>query len=107
MNAARKAVSPIYKRALQMKDRRETFLRLVIGGVFVFLRLTTPLAALLLMSYPARAQDIKVVAVPGRPALLLGGFDLATLGYATEEFFISGTATSYTLAEPATEDGKW
>jgi len=48
-----------------------------------------------------------VVAVKGPPALLLSNFDLAPLGYATEEFFFSGTASSYTLAGAATPDGKW
>jgi len=34
-------------------------------------------------------------------------FDLSTVGYTQEEFFISGDATSYTSAEPLSEDGKW
>ncbi len=33
--------------------------------------------------------------VPGKPALLLGAFDIASVGYVAEEFFISGTASSY------------
>jgi hypothetical protein len=33
--------------------------------------------------------------VPGKPNLLLGAYDLATLGYDAEEFFVSGTASSY------------
>jgi hypothetical protein len=36
-----------------------------------------------------------VTPVPGRPSLLLGGFDIATLGYRSDEFFIAGTASSY------------
>lgn len=36
-----------------------------------------------------------VTPVPGRPNLLLGAYDLATLGYRAEEFFVSGTASSY------------
>src|SRR4029077_9506596 len=32
--------------------------------------------------------------VPGKPNLLLGAYDLATLGYGAEEFFVSGTASS-------------
>ena len=38
--------------------------------------------------------------VAGTPNLLLGAFDVATVGYGAAEFFVSGTATSYT--EPAT-----
>jgi hypothetical protein len=33
--------------------------------------------------------------VPGKPNLLLGAYDLATVGYRAEEFFVSGTAQSY------------
>jgi hypothetical protein len=55
----------------------------------------------------SRAEAPSVVAVPGKPNLLLGNFDLAPLGYQVEEFFISGTATSYKLAGEATADGKW
>lgn len=36
--------------------------------------------------------------VPGKPNLLLGAYDLATLGYRAEEFFVSGTARSYSDA---------
>jgi hypothetical protein len=40
-----------------------------------------------------------ITPVTGNPNLLLGAYDLATLGYDAEEFFVSGTARSY-----ATED---
>ena len=40
--------------------------------------------------------------VAGKPNLLLGAYDLATLGYGAEEFFVSGTASSY--APPETAD---
>ena len=33
--------------------------------------------------------------VPGKPNLLIGGYDVADLGYVASEFFISGTASSY------------
>src|SRR6478736_10113876 len=36
-----------------------------------------------------------VTPVAGKPNLLIGGYDLADLGYAASEFFISGTASSY------------
>jgi hypothetical protein len=39
--------------------------------------------------------------------LLLGAFDIAALGYAAEEFFISGTASSYTPTTALSPDGRW
>ena len=48
-----------------------------------------------------------VTPAPGRPLLLLGGFDIGALGYAAEEFFISGTATSYTPTTELGRDGRW
>ena len=36
-----------------------------------------------------------ITPVPGKPALLLGGFEIGSLGYVAEEFFLSGTAASY------------
>jgi hypothetical protein len=38
---------------------------------------------------------------PGKPALLLGAFDIASVGYVAEEFFISGSASCYTPAAAA------
>jgi hypothetical protein len=54
-----------------------------------------------------RAEAPTVVAVAGKPALLLSSFDLAPLGYATDEFFVSGKASSYKLAGEPTQDGRW
>jgi hypothetical protein len=52
--------------------------------------------------------DLPVVTpVPGKPALLLGGFEIGDLGYVAEEFFLSGTATSYTPAGELGPDGRW
>ena len=34
-------------------------------------------------------------------------FDLSTVGYVQEEYFVSGDATSYTSDEPLSEDGEW
>jgi len=53
------------------------------------------------------AEGPKAVGVPGSPALLLSNFDLGPLGYTTEEFFISGTASSYKLDGAPTPDGRW
>src|SRR5262245_33214079 len=62
---------------------------------------------LVLTAGSARAEDPQVTAMSGTPLLLLSGFDLAPFGYATEEFFVSGTATSYKLDGAPTADGKW
>ncbi len=43
----------------------------------------------------------------GVPQLAATNFDLASVGYEQAEYFISGTATSYTSATPLTSDGKW
>ena len=53
------------------------------------------------------AEGPTVTAVPGPPALQLSSFDLAPLGFTTEEFFISGTASSYKLSGLPTPDGRW
>jgi hypothetical protein len=45
--------------------------------------------------------------MPGKPALLLGAFDIASVGYVAEEFFISGSASSYTPAAELGPDGRW
>jgi hypothetical protein len=45
----------------------------------------------------------------GKGATVLGpgGFDLATVGYQQEEYFISGDATSYVADGPLASDGQW
>lgn len=48
-----------------------------------------------------------VAPAPGKPALLMGAYDLGALGYQADEFFLSGTATSYALTGTATADGVW
>ena len=55
----------------------------------------------------AQAENAAVTAQPGKPTLMLGAFDLAALGYQTDEFFFSGTASSYRLAGPPSADGQW
>jgi len=42
-----------------------------------------------------------ITPVPGKPNLLLGAYDLATLGYGAEEFFVSGTASSCASSDKA------
>ncbi len=48
-----------------------------------------------------------VTPAPGKPLLLLGGFEIGSLGYVAEEFFISGTATSYGPTGELSPDGRW
>jgi hypothetical protein len=48
-----------------------------------------------------------VTPAPGQPLLLLGAFDVGDLGYAVEEFLISGTASSYTATTESGPDGRW
>jgi hypothetical protein len=63
--------------------------------------------AFVMASSSVLAEGPKVVGVPGPPALLLSNFDLGPLGYTTDEFFVSGTASSYKLAGAPTPDGHW
>ena len=42
-----------------------------------------------------------ITPVPGKPNLLLGAYEPDTLGYRAEEFFVSGTASSYAADEQA------
>lgn len=46
-------------------------------------------------------MSTRVSSLPGRPSLLLGAYDLATLGYGAEEFVVSGTARSHATDETA------
>ena len=57
----------------------------------------------------AQAQvPTAVAAPPGKWFIIpIAGYDLAKLGYTTEEFFVSGQATSYKLAAPPPADGRW
>lgn len=64
------------------------------------------LAATLLAS-TAMAAPASAVAVPGKPTLFLGAYDIGQLGYTVEEYFLSGTATSYKLNGAPSPDGRW
>lgn len=48
-----------------------------------------------------------VTAAPGAPTLMLGEFDAPGVGYAIDEFFVAGVATSYAASEPLPSDGTW
>lgn len=67
-------------------------------------------ALLLLLSAPAAAQVPSPVLegpIEGAPFVAGTSFDVGLLGYVQEEYFVSGTASSFTSAEPLTADGFW
>ncbi len=53
------------------------------------------------------SESVVVTPVPGKPLLLLGAFDIDSVGYVAEEFFISGTASSYAPVGRLGLDGRW
>jgi len=63
--------------------------------------------ALFVIAGAAHAQVTVAGPIAGTPLLDLGKYDLGALGYVTEEFFLSGTATSFKRVGPVTEDGNW
>ena len=71
------------------------------------------LAIVFALAAPARA-DVPVPTIEGpvtggsgKPFIAATSFDLATVGYVEEEFFISGTASAYVNSGPLAADGKW
>jgi hypothetical protein len=55
----------------------------------------------------AAGADPTLRPVPGAPKLDLGTYSLEALGYAVEEFFLEGAATSYRHVGEAGADGAW
>src|ERR1700735_3396279 len=51
--------------------------------------------------------DPKVSSIAGPPNFLLGAYDVGALGYGVQEFFVSGTATSYSAVGALGSDGQW
>lgn len=45
--------------------------------------------------------------ITGAPVIQVGQYDLGALSYVLEEYFLSGTATSYELAGERSNDGRW
>jgi hypothetical protein len=68
----------------------------------IFVWLCLPALLAILSSVRADEPTPAIEAVPGRPTLQLSAFDLNALGFTTEEFFVSGTASSYKLADAPT-----
>ncbi len=61
---------------------------------------------------PAPGSSAAVVTGPvtggtGKPNLISTSFDLASVGYTSAEYFLSGTATAYSSTTPLATDGKW
>jgi hypothetical protein len=52
-------------------------------------------------------DQLTLTPVPGKPALLLGAFDIASLGYVAAEFFMSATASAYSSEAELSPDGRW
>ncbi|CAM4257744.1 hypothetical protein MB901379_00335 [Mycobacterium basiliense] len=52
-------------------------------------------------------DSLRVTPTPGKPLLLLGAFDVASLGYVVEEFFVAGTARCYAPTAAFGDDGRW
>jgi hypothetical protein len=52
-------------------------------------------------------ESLVVTPAPGKPVVLLGAFDIDSVGYVAEEFFISGTASSYAPVGLLGPDGRW
>jgi hypothetical protein len=55
----------------------------------------------------AMAAPPEVTAVPGTPTLTLAAYDLKSVGYVVEEYFLKGTAQGYRKVGEAGPDGKW
>ncbi|MCE7796681.1 hypothetical protein LWE61_08920 [Sphingobium sufflavum] len=95
-----------------MQDRWTRMLGGALCGAACGAALTLSLTAAQAQTPPApakapAAQSPTVKAVPGKPVLLIGGYDLSALGYQASEYFVNGTATSYRLPGAATGDGQW
>ena len=48
-----------------------------------------------------------VTHAPGKPKLLLGTYDIASLGYTDVEYFVSGSASAYAPIGELGPDGYW
>lgn len=88
--------------------------RTVLAGVFTSLAVTLAVAPVAILGTGTAAAAAPGPAVTGPVAggtpaefVFSTNFDLAQVGYQESEFFLSGTATSYTSTSPLTSDGKW
>ena len=71
------------------------------------------LCALAIAAFPTHAQDSPpeiqgpVSGGAGSPFIQGTSFDLSEVGYSQTEYFVSGTARSFTSATPLASDGRW
>ena len=79
----------------------------LVAGVAVFALLLSAIATGAAGQVPSPTLEGPVTGGGGKPILGTTSFDLADVGYMQEEFFISGTATAYSSADPLTTDGSW
>lgn len=82
----------------------------VVASALVAVGAGTPLAALPRTKSavgPTPAVTGPITGGAGKPNLITTNFDLATVGYVGEEYFLSGSATAYTSPTPLTANGKW
>jgi hypothetical protein len=106
---------------LHLRSRRTCIALAVLASSFGSLIATSALtaaapasAAMALSSASAPSASVASATVQG-PILPAGGisflgstlFPLSQVGYEESEYFLSGTATSYTSATPLAQDGKW
>lgn len=73
---------------------------------FAALLLSTAIASTPVSLHAQSAPAPAIAALPGKPVLLMGSYDLAGMGYQVDEFTAAGKATRYALKRPATIDGK-
>jgi hypothetical protein len=81
--------------------------RTSLAGVAVLPLLLAAVATVSPAQVPSPTLEGPVTGGGGKPIIGTTSFDLAEVGYMQEEFFISGTATAYTSADPLTSDGNW
>lgn len=54
----------------------------------------------------ASAEVPAAVAIPGKPDFFMETYDIGAQGYTLKEFFVSGTAVSYTLDNATNANGE-
>lgn len=71
----------------------------------IALLLTAAIACTPMIAQAQSASAPAIAALPGKPVLLMGSYDLGAMGYQVDEFTVAGKATRYALKRPATIDG--
>ena len=99
---------PAYNSGARIKRRAATMGRAMVLKIHFGKWLAASVGALglLAMAGGALAQTVSGP-IPGHITLSRGTFDHPPQGYTVEEFFLSGTASAYTVPGVASSDGKW